>query len=192
MKVGELVVYIEGGQEFNALVLGERSIADHLGKDDEPLLTLVFAKERTDAAGIPLPLHGTGQTNELVQVRLDVAHASHEYSDPQKKKYEKQSYDGGRWKEAATSSGFEALEAKLEDREAEIDDLSGKLAESEQALKQTVSSLSVATDEVTKFKAAALTHLARADEAEGKLLTRSLQSPAPSAPSDPSTSEPGV
>lgn len=61
MKVGELVIYEEGTKQFNALVLGERNVADHAGKDGEPLLTLVFAKERLDAFGNPLPLHGTGQ-----------------------------------------------------------------------------------------------------------------------------------
>ena len=107
MKTGELVLYTEGTDkdgkpiEFNALVLGERHIADHLGDNDEPLLTLVFAKERLDPFGNPLPVHGTGQTSELIQVRLDVAHESHEYSDEQKAKYARQAYDGGRWREFA-------------------------------------------------------------------------------------------
>ncbi len=109
MKVGELVIYIEGtdqrtGQprEYNALVLGERYISEHTGEDGEPLLTLAFAKERTDAAGIPLPVHGTGQTGELVQIRLDVAHESHEYTEEQQRFYGKIAYDGGRWKELLT------------------------------------------------------------------------------------------
>lgn len=106
MKVGALVIYTEGvdrktGEpiEFNALILGERVVAGHEGEDGEPLLTLCFAKERTDAAGIPLPVHGTGQTSELIQVRLDVAHESHEYSKEQQSFYGKKQYDGGRWRE---------------------------------------------------------------------------------------------
>lgn len=119
MKVGELVLYTEGvdrktGEpiEFNALVLGERTVADHSGADDEPLLTLCFAKERTDAAGIPLPVHGTGQTSELVQIRLDVAHESHEYSEEKQRFYGKKQYDGGRWREVgqAISAAPEAPE----------------------------------------------------------------------------------
>ena len=106
MKVGELVIYTEGqdksGQpiEFNALVLGERLVNDHLGADGEQLLTLCFAKERVDSAGVPLPVHGTGQTSELVQIRLDVVHESHEYTEAQQRFYGKKQYDGGRWKEA--------------------------------------------------------------------------------------------
>jgi hypothetical protein len=112
MKVGDLVIYSEGGKDFNALVLGEREIADHLGKDDEPLVTLIFAKERVDSFGTPLPLHGTGQQSELVQFRLDVAHASHSYSDEQKKKYSKQAYDGGRWKEVPKPADKPVVTAK--------------------------------------------------------------------------------
>lgn len=118
MKVGDRVIYIEGKDktgadvEYNALVLGERHIADHLGENDEPLLTLVFAKERTDAYGVPLPLHGTGQTSELLQTRLDVAHESHEYDAEQKSKYGKQSYDGGRWREESALPPAAPSEAK--------------------------------------------------------------------------------
>lgn len=97
MKVGDRVIYEEGGKQFNALVIGERTIADHLGADDEPLLSLIFAKERLDSFGNPLPLHGTGQQSELVQFRVDVAHLSHEYNEDQQRKYSRKSYDGGRW-----------------------------------------------------------------------------------------------
>jgi hypothetical protein len=117
MNVGELVVYTEGVDpktgkplEYNALVLGERHIADHLGSDDEPLLTLVFAKARVDAFGNPLPVHGTGQTSELIQTRLDVAHDSHEYDAEQRAKYGKSAYDGGRWREVTPASPAEPEE----------------------------------------------------------------------------------
>jgi hypothetical protein len=111
MKFGDVVIYSEGGEEYNAIVLGEREghfqyrdggalvSADHKGKNGEPLLTLVFAKQRLDAAKQPLPIHGTGQTESLAQFRLDVAHESHEYTDKQKKQLEKTAYDGGRWRE---------------------------------------------------------------------------------------------
>lgn len=104
MKVGELVIYTEGGKDFNALVLGERHIADHMGKQDEPLLSLAFVRERLDSFGNSLPLHGTGQQSELVQFRLDVAHVSHEYDEEQQKKYSRKSYDGGRWSTSAEKS----------------------------------------------------------------------------------------
>ena len=111
MKFGDVVIYSEGGEEYNAIVLGEREghfqyrdggalvSADHKGKNGEPLLTLVFAKQRLDAAKQPLPIHGTGHTESLAQFRLDVAHESHEYTDKQKKQLEKTAYDGGRWRE---------------------------------------------------------------------------------------------
>lgn len=112
MNVGEVVLYSEGGKDFNALVLGERQIsetipdehgnkyaASHAGKNGEALVTLCFAKERLDHAGAPLPSgHGTGQTTELVQYRLDVAHESLEYTADQKRYYGKSAYDGGRWR----------------------------------------------------------------------------------------------
>jgi len=98
MNVGELVIYSESGQDYNALVLGERNFPAHAGKNGEPLLTLAFAKERTDAHGVPLPLHGTGHMLELVQIRLDVAHESHEYDEEQQRKFERKAYDGGRWR----------------------------------------------------------------------------------------------
>jgi hypothetical protein len=109
MKVGELVTYTEGTDpktqeplEFNALVLGERFTPDHLGADGEALLTLCFAKERRDAFGVAMPIHGTGQTSDLIQVRLDVAHQSHVYNTTQRAKYERATYDGGRWREHGT------------------------------------------------------------------------------------------
>lgn len=120
VKFNDVVIYSEGGKDYNALVLGERAgnftyrdggaliSGTHHGKSGEPLLTLVFTKERTDAAGIPLPLHGTGQTSELVQVRLDVAHESHEYTPAQQRHLEKKSYDGGRWREVSSSPAIPA------------------------------------------------------------------------------------
>jgi hypothetical protein len=118
MKAGELVIYREGSDkegnplEYKALVLGARDgsysysedgatkSADHKGENGEPLLSLVFVKERLDAYGNPLPVHGTGQTSELIQVRLDVAHESHEYDEHQQRHFGKKQYDGGRWREA--------------------------------------------------------------------------------------------
>jgi hypothetical protein len=179
MKVGELVTYSESGKEYNALVLGERNFADHAGKDGEPLLTLVFAKARLDPHGVPLPLHGTGQTNELVQVRLDVAHESHEYTEKQQRAFGKKQYDGGRWKEAASEYGFDALSSKLSSRESTIKSLSASLSSTQSALSAAQSEAEVAKAEASKFKAAAVTHLARAEDAEGKLLTKELTPPTP-------------
>jgi hypothetical protein len=117
MKVGDLVIYSEGGVEYNALVLGERVIEQALndsngkpytssisGKGGEPLLSLAFAKEQRDAAGIPLSLHGTGHQEKLVQVRLDVAHVSQAYDDAQKAFYRQSAYPGGRWKTSVKSA----------------------------------------------------------------------------------------
>lgn len=151
MNVGELVTYIEGTDpktkrpiQYAALVLGERHITDHAGKNGEPLLTIVFAKERIDAHGVTLPVHGTGQQSELIQTRLDVAHVSHAYDDDQKKKYGKQSYDGGRWTEAPTQSGFTSLASKLSARESEISGLRSSLAASQKALNEATEKLAAA------------------------------------------------
>ena len=97
IEVGSVVKYREGETVVSALVLGKRNVADHAGENGEPLLTLCFAKERKDAFGNPLPLHGTGQQSELIQIRTDVAHESHEYDEDQQAKYGRKAYDGGRW-----------------------------------------------------------------------------------------------
>jgi hypothetical protein len=86
MKFNDVVIYSESGKDYNALILGEREGRDNSGSSGEPLLTLQFGKERLDGAGNPLPVHGTGQTPELVKIRLDVAHIS-----------APKEYDGGRW-----------------------------------------------------------------------------------------------
>jgi hypothetical protein len=134
MRIGERVIYTEGTDpktkqpfEYEALVLGERNIADHLGEDDEPLLTLVFVKERLDPHGVPIPLHGTGMQERLIQTRLDVAHESHSYTKEQQKKYEKTAYEGGRWRETVNSSNDEAFRRLLNDNSR----LRGSLSQSE-------------------------------------------------------------
>ena len=88
MKFNDPIIYTESGKDYNALVLGERVGRDLAGTNGEPLITLQFGRQRLDQADNPLPLHGTGQTSELIQVRLDVAHTSLTAA-----------YDGGRWKE---------------------------------------------------------------------------------------------
>jgi hypothetical protein len=115
VQFGDVVIYMEGGQEFKALVLGERPgnftyrdggqtfNEDHCGKNGEPTLTLAFAKQRLDPFKQPLPLHGTGQMSELVQFRTEVAHESHEYSAGAKKHFGRNQYDGGRWREVAVA-----------------------------------------------------------------------------------------
>jgi hypothetical protein len=119
MKFNDVVIYIEGDKEYNALVLGERVgnftyrdggtpvASDHTGENGEPLLTLQFGKQRLDPAGQPLPIHGTGQTQELVQIRVDVAHESHEYTPAEQSHFERKRYDGGRWREVAASAPAE-------------------------------------------------------------------------------------
>jgi hypothetical protein len=127
VKFGDVVIYSEGGKEYNALVKGERAgnftyrdggaaiTADHKGKNGEPLLTLVFVKQRLDVHGQPLPLHGTGQSSELTQERVDVAHESHEYTTAQQKHLEKKSYDGGRWREIPSNPPITAESLGLTD-----------------------------------------------------------------------------
>jgi hypothetical protein len=192
MKIGERVIYTEGVDpktkqplEYEALVLGERNIADHMGEDDEPLLTLVFVKERLDPHGIPIPLHGTGMQERLIQTRLDVAHESHAYTKEQQQKYEKTAYEGGRWREAATPSGFEALRAKLASRESELSSTNLLLASARDYFAKANSELVVAKAEAEKFRYAALTHLSRAEEAEGKLLSVELTKPADNPTPEP-------
>lgn len=101
MKLGDVVSYTEGGEQFAALVLGERSIADHAGQNDEPLLTLAFVKALRDGTGaIVSNVAGTGRQTELVQIRSDVAHESlTDFDEELKLRYAKTRYEGGRWTE---------------------------------------------------------------------------------------------
>jgi hypothetical protein len=96
MKFGDAVLYQEGGKKYTALVLGARELQDHVGKAGEPLLNLVFAKEVLDMQKRPQDLSGTGSWGKLMQLRIDVAHISHKYSDEAKVKYGNE-YMGGRW-----------------------------------------------------------------------------------------------
>jgi hypothetical protein len=105
MKFGDVVIYEESGKQYNATVLQARDLADHLGTKDEPLVILCFAREVLDINGKPSPLAGTGSWSKLIQIRHDVAHKSHEYSEAAKKRYG-QRYEGGRWSEIPPSIIF--------------------------------------------------------------------------------------
>ncbi len=102
MKFGDVVIYEEGGKKYNAVVLGFRDLADHMGTNNEPLLNIAFAREVLDMYSKPQNLAGTGSWSKLLQNRVDVAHKSHEYSDDAKKKYGNR-FEGGRWSEAVTT-----------------------------------------------------------------------------------------
>lgn len=119
MNFGDRVIFTEGGVDYQAIVLRQRYLDDHLGANDEPLLDLGFFKPvmKPGPDGIPVikDVVGTEAQSELVQFRIDVAHETHEFSDAEKRKYHLQyngvrrviegevehhvSYPGGRWKE---------------------------------------------------------------------------------------------
>lgn len=112
LKTNDLVRYFESkdSEGTNALVLGTREIPDHLGEDGQPLVTLVFVQDKAHPiSGQPLQLHGTGQQTDLLQLRNDVAHISHEYSEEQQKKYGKKAIEGGRWRLLSADEASEAL-----------------------------------------------------------------------------------
>jgi len=104
MNVGDVVIYTEGGKDYSALVMGERFIPGHDGQAGEPTLTLAFVRDQPNAFGAPKALFGTGQTNELLQIRLDVAHQTHSYTADQVEQLKKIQYDGGRWREVGPSA----------------------------------------------------------------------------------------
>lgn len=112
LKTNDLVRYFESqdSKGVNALVLGTREIPDHVGEDGQPLVTLAFVQDKlhpiTDE---PVALHGTGQQTDLIQIRNDVAHVSHEYSEEQQKKYGKKAMEGGRWRLLSADEASEAL-----------------------------------------------------------------------------------
>lgn len=98
MKFGDVVIYEEAGKKYNAVVLGVRDLADHMGANNEPLLNVAFAREVLDMHGKVQNLAGTGSWSKLLQNRVDVAHKTHDYSVDAQRKYGKR-YEGGRWSE---------------------------------------------------------------------------------------------
>lgn len=109
MKFGHPVLYIESGQQYEAIVIRAREIDDHVGAQEEPLLDLAFFKQVLDPAKstpkkpVYRDVFGTQAQSELVQFRTDVAHESHEFSEEAQKKFGK-IYPGGRWKEREMST----------------------------------------------------------------------------------------
>lgn len=119
MKFGDRVIFTEGGVEYQAIVLRQRFLDDHLGANDEPLLDIGFfkpvMKPGPDGVLVIKDVVGTEAQSELVQFRIDVAHETHEFSGSAKQKYHLQyngvrrvvdgevehhvNYPGGRWKE---------------------------------------------------------------------------------------------
>lgn len=79
---GDAVIYIQGGRDYNALVLAAHSLNDsHLGEDGQPQLHLavVFDEPMDTNTRKPkaVPLGAIPQTTTV----HDVVHASHEFSD---------------------------------------------------------------------------------------------------------------
>jgi hypothetical protein len=110
LKTNDLVRFLEGEKSVNALVLGSRVVPDHLGENGEPLLTLAFAEDKYHPiTGVPQQLHGTGQQGDLLQIRQEVAHVSHLFSDEQQLKYGKKQMEGGRWRLLSAEEAAEAV-----------------------------------------------------------------------------------
>jgi hypothetical protein len=94
MKFGDQVIFTENGIEYPATVLSSRILDFHTGSNDEPLIALGFFKE---IQGII----GTARESELVNIRHDVAHESHEFNDAANAVGLKGTYAGGRWREVS-------------------------------------------------------------------------------------------
>ena len=98
MKFEDRVLYLENGKTYNATVLGVRVLEHHSGADGEPLLHLAYF---VDVPGVL----GTSRQSELVNYRVDVAHASHAYTDEHRLAAKEKgmtypgTYGGGRWTE---------------------------------------------------------------------------------------------
>jgi hypothetical protein len=94
MKFGDQVIFTENGIEYPATVLSSRILDFHTGSNDEPLIALGFFKE---IQGII----GTARELELVNIRHDVAHESHEFNDAANAAGLKGTFAGGRWREVS-------------------------------------------------------------------------------------------
>lgn len=112
LKTNDLVRYFEaeGAEGVNALVLGTRTIPDHSGDHGEPLLSIAFAQDKEHPiTGNVQQLHGTGAQGELLQIRNEVAHVSHAFSEEQQRKYGKAQLEGGRWRLLSEDEALEAV-----------------------------------------------------------------------------------
>lgn len=113
MNIGDTVLYTEGGKEFVATILEFRFLDGHTGKNDEPLVHLGFftevMKPGPDGKLARVKLAGTHQQYDQCQIRLDVAHTSHEFLGKDGKPKLIQ-YPGGRWKEATVIANPEVLD----------------------------------------------------------------------------------
>lgn len=106
MQVGDVVKYVESGNEYNALVLkAHTQEASHLGANGEPLLHLVLVRKD--------PLTG----KDGIDMQYDVVHISHHFSE----EYKRQHGDDaglGRWYNASTLPSAQDLDAAAQEQHA--------------------------------------------------------------------------
>lgn len=104
MKFGDRVLYSEAGKTWTVTVVGIHEADGHFGANGEPLLDLAWFAPVLDVRGNEVRVVGTGQQNELVQWRHDVAHVSHAFEAAffeRSKQTPITNYPGGRWMEVS-------------------------------------------------------------------------------------------
>jgi hypothetical protein len=98
---GEVVIYSEGAKEFLAIVFEERIEPDHQGADGEPCLHLVYFDPDTPV------VFGKIRAQDKIQMRFDVVHESHSYSEDYLRIHGPQAHAGqGRWREIGAQRTF--------------------------------------------------------------------------------------
>lgn len=105
-QVGDVVKYVEGENEYNALVLrAHAQEVTHLGAHGEPLLHLVLVRKD--------PLTG----KDGIDMQYDVVHISHQFSE----EYKRQHGDNagrGRWYDNNTLPSAQDLDAAAQEAQA--------------------------------------------------------------------------
>lgn len=141
-KRGDVVLYLQGGKTYNALVLAAHSLNDsHLGKNGEPTLHLSVLFD-----DLPNTTRQPGSLPEPTTVH-DVVHASHEFSQQYMESH-------GLRKAAKDDVNRVAAEAEIRNRRGagewtEVSEL--PLAEIEADRKQAWSNAHVAEAEVVRL-----------------------------------------
>jgi hypothetical protein len=109
MFYGKAVKYTENGKEFDGIVFHEHfGLESHQGENGEPLAHILFPDPAKEHLNLADPM-------AKMVVRHDVAHASHEFTDEEVKKYG-EVFAGGRYHESR--SPLEVLKEVADRKEA--------------------------------------------------------------------------